>query len=84
LAELADPDAYRRANMLTLRNTAFVNLFGWCALSLPSGLDHNGIPVGLQMIALPRQEEALLTMAMGVEVALGRAPELLGRPPRLA
>jgi aspartyl-tRNA(Asn)/glutamyl-tRNA(Gln) amidotransferase subunit A len=84
LAELADPAAYRRANMLTLRNTAFVNLFGWCALSLPSGLDHNGIPVGLQMIALPRQEEALLTMAMGVEVALGRAPELLGRPPRLA
>lgn len=84
LADLTDPADYRRANMLTLRNTAFVNLFGWCALSLPSGLDHNGIPVGLQMIALPQQEQSLLAMAMGVENALGRAPELLGRAPRLA
>ena len=84
LADLADPDAYRRANMLTLRNTAFVNLFGWCALSLPTGLDHNGIPVGLQMIAPPRQEEALLAMALGVEAALGRGPELLGPAPRAA
>ncbi len=84
LADLTDPAAYRRANMLTLRNTAFVNLFGWCGLSLPSGLDHNGIPVGLQMIAPPQQDEALLAMAMGVENTLGRAPELLGRPPRLA
>lgn len=84
LTDLTDPDAYRRANMLTLRNTAFVNLFGWCALSLPTGLDHNGIPVGLQMIAPPRQEEALLAMAMGVENALGRGPELLGPAPRVA
>ena len=83
LADLTDPAAYRRANMLTLRNTAFVNLFGWCALSMPSGLDDNGIPVGLQMIALPRQEEALLAMALAIEGALGRAPDLLGRAPRL-
>jgi aspartyl-tRNA(Asn)/glutamyl-tRNA(Gln) amidotransferase subunit A len=84
LTDLTDADAYRRANMLTLRNTSFVNLFGWCALSLPTGLDHNGIPVGLQMIAPPRQEEALLAMALGVENALGRGPELLGPAPRVA
>ena len=84
LADLADPAAYRHANMLTLRNTAFVNLFGWCALSLPTGLDHNHIPVGLQLIALPRQEAALLAMGMAVETAIGRAPELLGAPPRAA
>lgn len=82
LADLADPAAYRHANMLTLRNTAFVNLFGWCALSLPTGLDHNHIPVGLQLIALPRQEAALLAMGMAVETAIGCAPELLGAPPR--
>jgi aspartyl-tRNA(Asn)/glutamyl-tRNA(Gln) amidotransferase subunit A len=83
LADLTDSAQYRRANMLTLRNTAFVNLFGWCALSLPSGLDHNGVPVGLQMIAPPRHEESLLAMAQAVEGSLGRAPQLLGRPPRL-
>ncbi|WP_376873593.1 amidase [Albirhodobacter sp. R86504] len=81
LADLVEPGAYRQANMMTLRNTAFVNLFGWCALSMPSGLDHNGIPVGLQMIAPARHEEALLGMALGVEAVIGRAPELLGRAP---
>lgn len=46
IAELADPDTYRHANMMALRNTAIVNLLGWCAVTLPTGLDAHGIPVG--------------------------------------
>ena len=81
LCEVADGAAYRTANMLTLRNTAIVNLFGWCALTLPSGVDGNGVPSGLQLIAPPMRERRLLAIALGVESAVGRAPELLGQPP---
>lgn len=81
LADLGDPDNYRTANMLALRNTAVVNLLGWCATTLPTGLDGNGIPTGLQLIAPPGQEVRLLAASLGAEHALGAGPELLGAPP---
>ncbi len=82
IADMADPDAYRAANMLALRNTAIVNLFGWCAVTLPTGLDANGIPTGLQLIAPPRHEERLLAAALAVETVLGQGADLLGTPPQ--
>ncbi len=81
LADLEDPDTYRHANMMVLRNTAIVNLLGWCALTLPTGLDGNGIPAGLQIIAPPHEEERLLAAGLGVEAVLGAARDLLGPPP---
>lgn len=81
LADLGSPDAYRTANMLALRNTAIVNLLGWCATTLPTGLDGNGIPTGLQIIAPPRHEERLLAASLGIEAVLGAGPDLLGPPP---
>ncbi|SDX55356.1 aspartyl-tRNA(Asn)/glutamyl-tRNA(Gln) amidotransferase subunit A [Litoreibacter albidus] len=81
VSDLADGDAYRTANMLALRNTSIVNSFGWCAATLPSGLDGNGVPSGLQLIAPPMQERRLLAIAQGVENTIGNAPELLGAPP---
>ncbi|WP_299365474.1 amidase [uncultured Paracoccus sp.] len=81
LADLRDPDAYRSANMLALRNTAIVNLLGWCATTVPTGLDANGIPSGLQIIAPPHQEERLLAATLGIEAVLGAGPVLLGPPP---
>ena len=81
LADLEDPDAYRTANMLALRNTAIVNLLGWCATTLPTGLDGNGIPTGLQIIAPPHHEERLLAASLGIETVLGAGPDLLGPPP---
>lgn len=84
LADLADPEVYRIANMMALRNTAMVNLLGWCAVTLPTGLDANGIPSGLQIIAPPGQEEWLLAAALAVEGVLGAGPDLLGRPPMCA
>ncbi|MEM5585569.1 amidase [Roseibium sp. AS2] len=81
VADLADPETYRAANMLALRNTAIVNLLGWCAITLPTGLDANGIPSGLQIIAGPGQEERLLAVGLAVENILGQGPDLLGLPP---
>lgn len=81
LADVRDSDAYRIANMLALRNTAIVNLLGWCASTLPTGLDGNGIPTGLQIIAPPRHEEWLLAACLGFEAVLGAGPDLLGSPP---
>lgn len=81
LADLADGETYRRANMMALRNTALVNLFGWCAVTLPTGLDAHGIPSGLQIIAPPMQEARLLAAAVAVERVIGSGPEMLGAAP---
>lgn len=81
LADLADAETYRWANMMALRNTALVNLFGWCAVTLPTGLDAHGIPSGLQVIAPPMQERSLLAAAWAIETIIGSGPELLGKAP---
>lgn len=81
LSELADPASYGKANLLSLRNTAIANLFGWCALSMPVGLDGNRMPVGMQLIAPPMQEPRLLGIAAAMERHLGNQFELLGHAP---
>lgn len=81
IAEVADPETYRKANMLALRNTALANLFGWCAATLPTGLDANGIPSGLQIMAPPMAERRLLAAALAIETAIGSGPEMLGKAP---
>lgn len=82
-AELAEPAAYARANMLMLRNTAVVNLMGLCALTLPIGLDAAGVPVGLQLIAAPMQEARLLAAGRAIEALIGRGRDILGPAPML-
>lgn len=81
IADVANPEVYRQANMLALRNTALANLFGWCAVTLPTGLDAHGIPSGLQIIAPPMQEHVLLSAALAVEKVIGSGPEMLGKAP---
>ncbi|WP_099865558.1 amidase [Pararhizobium haloflavum] len=81
IADVADRDTYQRANMMALRNTALVNLFGWCAVTLPTGLDAFGIPSGLQVIAPPKQEHRLLSAALAMEHVIGSGPEILGKAP---
>jgi allophanate hydrolase len=39
--------------------TNFVNLLGWCALALPSGLTAEGLPFGATFIATGQQDAAL-------------------------
>jgi len=81
VGEIEQPDAYRQANMLALRNTVIANFLGLCAITIPVGLDAAGMPVGLQLMAPGGAEESLLSVALAVERALGPAAQRIGKPP---
>ena len=81
LEDVAAPDAWQRINKRAVRNTYVASLLGLCALSVPAGLDAARIPVGLQLIAKPWQEERLLTVGCLFERLLGDARQRLGPPP---
>ena len=81
LESLAAGDAYQKANMLALRNTAPANMLTLCALSLPVALDKAGMPVGLQLIAPYGEDERLLAGGIAFERILGTAQQRLGAPP---
>jgi len=52
------------------RFTNFFNLTGNPAISIPSGLHSSGLPMGIQLIARPFEEETLLRAADALERAL--------------
>ncbi len=81
LDEVADADGYRDRNMASLRNTMPGNLLDFCGLSIPAGLDGDGLPVGLQIMAARGTDEHLLSVGLAVEDALGTARQRLGSPP---
>jgi aspartyl-tRNA(Asn)/glutamyl-tRNA(Gln) amidotransferase subunit A len=54
--------------------TEVFNVLGWPAISVPCGLDGNGLPVGAQIAALPWREADCLAAAAVVEQALGPLP----------
>ncbi len=83
VADLAEPNAYRHANMRALRNTAVVNLLRLCAVTVPVGLDDSGMPVGLQLVARHGDDRRLVAVAETIENHLGTATERLGVPPAL-
>jgi Asp-tRNA(Asn)/Glu-tRNA(Gln) amidotransferase A subunit family amidase len=60
------PDRTRRMNALTKP----FNALGWPALTLPAGLDGNGLPLGLQVAGLPGSELAVLRAAAALERTL--------------
>lgn len=78
MTEMENLANYRKANLLSLRNTCVVNYLGLCALTLPVGLDKAGMPVGLQLIARHGKEENLLRIALACERVLGSGSERLG------
>ena len=47
------------------------NLLGFPALSVPFTLDEQGLPVGVQLVARPWEEEALLELGVALETARG-------------
>jgi aspartyl-tRNA(Asn)/glutamyl-tRNA(Gln) amidotransferase subunit A len=83
LAEVSDADAYLRINRRIVRNTVAVNYLGFCAITLPVGLDKARMPVRQQLIAPAWAEEKLLGIALAVERVLGTSTERLGTPPSL-
>lgn len=72
---------YAKANLRALRNTSIGNCLGLCAVTLPVGLDAARMPVGLQLMAAPGRDAALLGISLAVERVLGQAQERLGTPP---
>ena len=51
--------------------TVTVNLAGLPGISVPAGLDRDGLPLGLQLIGRPFEEGALLNVASVIEDAAG-------------
>ena len=51
--------------------TVPANLAGVPAISVPAGLDANGLPLGLQVIGRPFDEETMFAVAATVEAAAG-------------
>ncbi len=83
VSDLSDPAAYRHANMMVLRNTSIANLMTLSAVTMPVGKDDQNMPVGLQLMAGPRQEAHLLAITGRIEQELGQAQDILGTPPNL-
>jgi aspartyl-tRNA(Asn)/glutamyl-tRNA(Gln) amidotransferase subunit A len=65
----ADPVAMYLNDIFTVT----VNLAGLPAISLPGGLDADGLPLGLQLIGRPLDEGTLFTLAGAMEAAAGFA-----------
>src|SRR5690606_16027082 len=52
--------------------TVTVNMAGLPGISVPGGLDANGLPLGLQLIGRPFDEETLFSAGEVIEQAAGR------------
>ncbi|HYA06599.1 MAG TPA: amidase, partial [Xanthobacteraceae bacterium] len=52
--------------------TVTVNMAGLPGMSVPSGLDAQGLPLGLQLIGRPFEEETLFALGAVIEHAAGR------------
>jgi Asp-tRNA(Asn)/Glu-tRNA(Gln) amidotransferase A subunit family amidase len=65
-----DPHNYRD----TMRFCQWLNLAGFPGLSLPFGRSPEGLPINVQLIGRPHQEELLLTVAEALEQARGPWP----------
>ena len=60
---LDGPDKTTRMNALTKP----FNALGWPALSLPAGLDRDRLPMGLQVVGLPGNDDVVLRAAAALE-----------------
>jgi Asp-tRNA(Asn)/Glu-tRNA(Gln) amidotransferase A subunit family amidase len=62
----------------TMRFSQWLNLAGFPAASVPASVSANGLPIGIQVIGRPHEEELVLAVAERIENARGpwRPPEL--------
>ena len=80
IAELKEnPERLRPTEILLLRNTRPVNVWGLPAISVPCGFSRGGLPIGLQIVGPHWGEELVLQLAQSYEQATDwhkRRPEL--------
>ncbi len=63
--------------MLTTRFARGFNVLGFPALSIPCGWSPEGLPIGLQLIARPFEENLLLTTGEALELGVAQTPAKL-------
>ena len=68
IAEVADSKTFAARNAAVLRNTAIINFFDLCAISLPLKAT---LPVGLMLIARNGQDHRLLRIAAATAQLVG-------------
>ena len=68
IAEVADPKIFAARNAAVLRNTAIINFFDLCAISLPLKAK---LPVGLMLIARNGHDHRLLRVAAAAMQLVG-------------
>jgi Asp-tRNA(Asn)/Glu-tRNA(Gln) amidotransferase A subunit family amidase len=64
---LNDPERLRPTELLLLRNTRPMNVWGLPAISVPCGRTRGGLPIGIQLAAPPEGERTLLRAAYAYE-----------------
>jgi aspartyl-tRNA(Asn)/glutamyl-tRNA(Gln) amidotransferase subunit A len=70
IADLAQDDkAFAKANLLSLRNCALINLIDGCAISLPCHREGE-VPVGLMLAAAGGADRRIFELAAGMETAI--------------
>ena len=65
------PRGYRQ----TMRASQWLNLVGLPAISVPMDLSNEGLPIGVQLIGRPNEEELLLEVATQLEEERGPFPQ---------
>ena len=68
IAEVADPKVFTVRNAALLRNTAIINFFDLCAVTLPIPDAPPTTPVGLMLVGRNGEDRQLLRMAAAVEL----------------
>jgi aspartyl-tRNA(Asn)/glutamyl-tRNA(Gln) amidotransferase subunit A len=66
IAEVADPKVFAARNAALLRNTAIINFFDLCAISLPLPPRAGALPVGLMLVGRNGTDRRLLRIADAV------------------
>jgi aspartyl-tRNA(Asn)/glutamyl-tRNA(Gln) amidotransferase subunit A len=69
IADLADDQAFAKANLLSLRNCTLINMIDGCAISLPCHRDGE-VPVGLMLAASGGADRHIFELAAGMEAAI--------------
>ncbi|EFN75981.1 Fatty-acid amide hydrolase 2 [Harpegnathos saltator] len=68
------PTTFRRLILLEFINCSYAtifNVFGFPALHVPMGLNDEGLPIGVQVIAAPYQDRLCFAVAKELETAFG-------------
>lgn len=80
IADVQEPKAYMKANLMAARNTTVANLLAMSAVTIPVALDAAGLPVGLQVMCAGGADARAVAIARSFERVLGTARERIGTP----